>query len=84
LVIQMGLRESRLPPHFDFPVGTMFWARPAALAPFKRLGLSWKDYPREPVPYDGTILHAIERLVPFVAQGAGYTVATTYIRGVTR
>jgi lipopolysaccharide biosynthesis protein len=72
-----------LPPFFDFPVGTMFWARKDAVAPLFGLNLGWDDYPEEPVPIDGTILHALERLLPFVANHAGYQYATTYIPGMT-
>mgnify|MGYP002401096959 CR=1 FL=1 len=72
-----------LPPYFDFPVGTMFWARPAALAPLFELGLKCEDYPVEPIAIDGTILHAIERLLPLIARRAGFRYATTHIPGVT-
>jgi lipopolysaccharide biosynthesis protein len=73
-----------LAPYFDFPTGTMFWARTAALKPLFALGLRWDDYPREPAANDGTILNAIERLLPFVAAHAGYRFATTHVPGVTR
>ncbi|MGP0083724.1 MAG: rhamnan synthesis F family protein, partial [Steroidobacteraceae bacterium] len=73
-----------LPNHFDFPIGGMFWARTAALTPLFDLGLSWDDYPEEPVPIDGTILHALERLVPFSADKAGFYYATTYVKGSMR
>jgi lipopolysaccharide biosynthesis protein len=73
-----------LPTHFDFPNGTMFWARPAALQPLFSLGLKWEDYPPEPLPYDGTILHALERLLPFAAAKAGFRYATTFVPGSTR
>jgi len=80
---RMGMAEP-LPPYFDFPLGTMFWARTAALKPLLALGLRWEDYPREPAANDGTILNAIERLLPFVAGHAGYRFATTHVPGVTR
>jgi lipopolysaccharide biosynthesis protein len=83
LMARMGL-PALLPTHFDFPVGTMFWARPRALKPLFDLALTWNDYPPEPVPYDGTILHAIERLLPFVVRSGGYTYATTHVPGITR
>jgi hypothetical protein len=73
-----------LPQAFEFPVGTMFWCRPAALRPLFDLGLSWDDYPPEPVPIDGTILHALERIIPFVVQHEGYRFAATHIPGVER
>jgi lipopolysaccharide biosynthesis protein len=75
--------QGELPPFFDFPGGTMFWARPEALKPLFDLGLDWHDYPDEPVPLDGTILHAIERLLPFVARQAGYGFLTTHLPDVT-
>ncbi len=70
--------------HFNFPVGTMFWARVEALLPLLTGQFGWEDYPEEPLPYDGTILHAIERLVPFVAQKTGYRIAMTNVPGITR
>ena len=50
----------------------MFWARVHALKPLLTLALDWTDFPEEPVPIDGTVAR-IERLLPFVAQHAGYT-----------
>ena len=54
------------------PLGTMFWFRPAALAPLFDHDWEWEDFPPEPNNIDGTILHAIERAYGYVAQGAGY------------
>ena len=59
-------------------------ARPEALAPFLKLAWSWDDYPPEPLPNDGTMLHAIERLLPFAAQKQGYDYATVHVAGITR
>ena len=72
-----------LPPFFEFPIGTMFWARVDALRPLFELKISRDEYPEEPVPDDGTILHALERLLPFVAQHVGYRLAVTHVPGVT-
>ncbi|RIY01373.1 glycosyltransferase [Aureimonas flava] len=83
LAARMGV-ASPLPHAFDFPNGTMFWARPAALEPLFALGLATEDYPPEPLPKDGTLLHALERLLPFSAEAAGYTVATTLVPGSVR
>ncbi len=78
LAARMGLQVP-LPPTIDFPVGTMFWARPETLAPLLRLGLNLDEYPDEPLPVDGTILHALERLLPLIAEDAGFHYATTYL-----
>jgi len=69
---------------FNFPVGCMFWAKTAALRPLFELGLTWDDYPLEPASYDGSLLHAIERILPFIAQSAGFRSAVTHVAGVTR
>jgi lipopolysaccharide biosynthesis protein len=82
LAEQMGVKRL-LTPFFNFPVGTMFWVRTAALAPLFKLKLDWSDYPREPALIDGTILHALERLLPFIARHEGYRYATTYIPGIS-
>jgi glycosyltransferase involved in cell wall biosynthesis len=83
LAQRMGL-ASPLPNHFDFPNGTMFWARPRALKPLMDLGIAWSDYPEEPLPMDGTLLHTLERFLSFSASHAGYRYATTYVRDSVR
>ena len=54
------------------PMGAMFWVRPKAME--KLIDLSWEyeDFPEEPLPPDGSLIHVIERVYPFVVQGAGY------------
>lgn len=79
---RLGLRN--LPKYISFPVGTMFWARMDAIQPMFDLGLQWNDYPPEPIPYDGSILHAIERIFPFVVEAQGHRCAVTNVPGVSR
>lgn len=84
LIKKMKL-ESSLPENaFNFPVGTMFWARSEALKPLFDLKLDWADYPEEPLPDDGTMLHAIERIIPSVVKATGFREAVTYVKGVSR
>ena len=54
------------------PYGSVLWFRPKALEPLFDHGWQHSDFPPEPLPQDGTISHAIERIYPFVAQSAGY------------
>lgn len=82
LAEQLGL--GALPDSFDFPVGTMFWMRSTALRPFVELKLDWADYPREPVAYDGTVLHALERLFGVAPVLQGHRIAVTCVAGLTR
>jgi lipopolysaccharide biosynthesis protein len=72
------------PTSYRFPVGSMFWARPEALRPLLALGLAVEDYPCEPLPYDGTILHALERALGLAGAAAPGGLAVTNIQGVTR
>jgi glycosyltransferase involved in cell wall biosynthesis len=70
-----------LPDFPMFPLGTMFWARAAALEPLWTLDFDPDDFPVEPAPYDGTILHAIERMLPAVTESTGHSWCTVYRPG---
>jgi SAM-dependent methyltransferase/glycosyltransferase involved in cell wall biosynthesis len=83
MAVRMKLRAP-LPATIESPVGTMFWTRPEALTPLLRLGLNLEDFPDEPVPIDGTMLHALERLLVPVAEDAGYRYKTTYLSRFVR
>jgi glycosyltransferase involved in cell wall biosynthesis len=72
------------PENLHFPVGAMFWARPMAIKSMFELGLDWQDYPVEPLPYDGSLLHGLERLFGLAASQAGFSIFNTNVHGVTR
>ena len=82
LVARMKLGQ--LPEQFNFPVGSMFWIRSPVLAKLVELELEWDDYAPEPLPFDGTIQHACERLFGVLPATIGMTCAVTNVRGVTR
>jgi lipopolysaccharide biosynthesis protein len=82
LALRMGL--GMLPDQFNFPMGNMFWIRSSLLTRFLDLDLTWDDYPAEPLPIDGTMLHAIERLLGVVAELDGNATLVTNVRGVSR
>ncbi len=50
-------------PCVEFPQGSMFWGRTDALRQFLRLDLTFSDFPIEPIEEDGTLAHALERLI---------------------
>jgi hypothetical protein len=64
----------------DFPAGSMFWTRSAALRPLLDLDLTLEDFPEEAGQTDGTLAHAIERLYFYACELAGFT----WTRDLTR
>ena len=71
---QQLLSQLDIPPnkmdYFDFPAGTMFWARAAALSKFFKAGFTFDDFPPEQGQNDGTIAHAFERSILLATQAA--------------
>ena len=56
----------------DFPSGSMFWGRSAALKPLLSMNLTLDDFPPENKQIDGTLAHIIERMYFFICEAAGY------------
>ncbi|GEM_PF-4559938 len=61
--------DERKPP---FAFSNTFWAKTDAILPLINRKLEYKDFPEEPLPNDGSISHAIERIYIYVAQSQGY------------
>ena len=57
-------------------LGTVFWARTCSMKKLLNAGWQYEDFPVEPLPVDETINHAIERILGYVAQDAGYETGT--------
>jgi len=54
-------------PVVEFPEGAMFWARGESISGLLRLPVKFDDFPVEPIAPDGTLAHAIERLILILA-----------------
>lgn len=61
--------------YFDYPAGSMFWARTTALKPLFDSGLKLEDFPRETGQQDATLAHCLERLLALTANRSGYKTA---------
>lgn len=74
LAQELGLRvpmDEKHPPMAPF--GSSFWFRTKAMKPLFDKEWTYDDFPSEPFnETDGSILHAIERIYPYVAQHTGY------------
>lgn len=70
LLRRTGIAPNRTD-YFDFPAGTMFWARTKVLRKFFAAGLTIDDFPPEAGQNDGTIAHAFERSVLLAAINEG-------------
>ena len=53
-------------------IGNCFWAKYDALKPLFELNWNYDDFPQEPMPADGTVSHALERIHGYVAASEGY------------
>jgi hypothetical protein len=70
LASRMGI-DLHLKQPLDFPTGSMFWARPAALQPLLDLRLTAEDFP-EGADASSTYAHAIERLLLRICERSGH------------
>ena len=69
LAEKMGIPADRF--RLDFFGGTMFWVRPEALTPLRKLKLA-EAFPEETGLLDGGLEHATERLLGAAVVAAGY------------
>ncbi len=83
LLSRLGINFDEVDPLMfsSFPSGSMFWARGEIMSRFKQLRLSVSDFPLENAMHDdGTLAHAVERIVPALALGAGLEIRP-FVRG---
>lgn len=75
LAFRMKLR-SELPTNdrLQFPVGSMFWGRVSAMRPLLDLKLRPEHFPPEAGQVDGTLAHAIERMLGVVCAETGHSI----------
>ena len=52
-----------------------FWCRTKALIPLFNKKFTYDYFPKEPMEEDGTICHAMERSLPYIAQSQGFYTA---------
>lgn len=55
-----------------YPAGGMFWARPEALKQLLNKEYNYDEFPSEPLPNDGSELHALERMLGLLVEKNGY------------
>jgi len=63
-----------------FPVGNMFWVRVNAIKELFSLDQD-EILEEEPLPYDGSYMHALERITPSLVESNGYTFTTVHKQG---
>ncbi|WP_292533928.1 rhamnan synthesis F family protein [Methylocystis sp.] len=56
----------------EFPSGSMFWGRSAAIRPLLDLDLRFEDFAVESGQIDGTLAHAVERTILMFAERSGH------------
>lgn len=75
LCAQLGI--ARLPFRFTFAAGTMFWISSGLVARFAQVPVQVSDFEPEPLPLDGALPHALERVIGVLAGAAGDGVLAT-------
>ena len=65
--------EIRLDPDDDlaFPAGSMYWLKPVMIAMIKGIMLDPDEFEPETSQVDGTVAHAFERMLGFIARAGG-------------
>jgi FMN phosphatase YigB (HAD superfamily) len=58
--------------YFDYPAGSMFWARSKAIQDLLSADIRLTDFPQEAGQTDGSLAHCVERLLVLVAKHTGY------------
>ncbi len=58
--------------YVSLSIGSVFWCRTEALSKITDFAWDIEDFDKEPMPTDGTISHALERIFPFAAQAVGF------------
>lgn len=69
LGLHVPIAEDKMP---LAPLGSCFWFRSAAMQTLLSKPWTYEDFPPEPLPSDGTLSHAFERIRPFVCVEDGY------------
>lgn len=77
----MGMPVTRDGPPLGFFAGSMFWCRPEALAPLRTLPGDLLRCEEEEGQRDGTLAHALERVMALVVRHAGFTVTSLPLGG---
>lgn len=74
LLQRMGAGRLAGQPEWQFSAGTMFWCRGAALRPMREAKLQLDEFEPESGQLDGTLAHAIERVLPVAVSHTGHLV----------
>lgn len=72
LLERIGVNVRTDEKYFDYPMGTMFWAKVEAIKQFFKAGIETDEFPKENRQNDGTIAHAFERCLGLVNRYNGF------------
>jgi len=76
---RLNLNKFSIDQELVYPSATMFWFKPCALKKIFN-ALTYDNFECEPLPFDGTTAHAIERLIPVFTENNNKTYFTTVMK----
>ncbi len=74
-LLRFNTEKDILSHRYLFPAGTMFWFKPKALKGLLDVGWGLNDFPTEAGQLDGTMAHAIERMIGLITTANGYSIS---------
>jgi len=78
--VEIGMPEGVL----SFPAGSIYWLKPLLISMLRALNLKADDFDPERGQVDGTLAHAIERVIGFIVLAAGQKVVQASQLAVSR
>lgn len=77
LADELGLTNTTIEEKYPvITLGTVFWCRTSAIKKLFDKAWCFEDFADEPMPGEGTVSYAVERIFAYMAQDAGYDTGT--------
>lgn len=80
----LKMKVNKIPLNFNFPVGSMFWAKPDAIRQVFNIYNDYSEFDPEPLGIDGNDIHAIERIMGIIPEHNKYKTLLIHNKDIRR